>query len=274
MQWKPPLSRSTLLFRRPRQQRGMRKLSNEEIEEIRNSDELHDVLAERYGCSPWTIKAKRRGFAKLGRPLKPRPLCLCGCGELVRSPQSRYVQGHHQRSLQANWRSNPLFLGAREPQTDSQFLRSTFDQCEEVDRGHTSPCWLWTGRVMATGYSLSSRHVDGVPRITTRHREIFGILNPDVDLTGCHVDHLCGSGAADLSDPDRDARRCMNPQHLMARPIVDHLRRHHSRLTRGQVDDIRRRHAAGERATELAKEFDYHRDAMSQVINGKRWADA
>jgi hypothetical protein len=241
----------------------MTKLSDEQVEEIRSSDDSHDVLAERYGCSPWTIKAKRRGHVKAGRPRLPRPLCECGCGDHVREPRQRYLQGHHERSDQANWLTNPLFLGGRGPQTDRQFLRSTWDRCEEVDRGYSSSCWLYTGRVLAGGYATAHRN----GQFTTRHREVFRVLNPDKDLTGLHVDHLC-AGPGDL-----EARRCMNPSHLAARSVAAHLRRHKSNLTREAVDAIRARHAAGESATDLAAEYGYQDDAMRLVINRKRWAD-
>lgn len=70
-------------------------------------------------------------------------------------------------------------------------------------------CWLWKGATNNGGYGLSS--LKGVN--TTAHRKSFIISNPDINITGLDIDHLCRN------------RLCVKPSHLEAVSHAENCRR-------------------------------------------------
>lgn len=139
-----------------------------------------------------------------------------------------------------------------------------------VKRGHDA-CWGWAGRVEpASGYGyLSVRD-----RPVLAHRFAWELANGRKLRSGEQVNHTC------------DTRSCTNPRHLYAGTqydnIHDMLRRGrakpprgechpHAKLTERRVRAIRRRHASGERAADLARRFSVSSATVYRVLTRACW---
>lgn len=120
-------------------------------------------------------------------------------------------------------------------------------------------CWLWTGAANGSGGY-------GVVRVAGRdlgaHRVFYDAL---VGPAPCwqHIDHLCG------------VRRCVNPAHLEPVTAAENVRRGQgTRLSWEDVRDIRRRHADGERTSDLAREYRVCDSNISQIVKNKTWRES
>lgn len=133
-------------------------------------------------------------------------------------------------------------------------------------------CWVWTGAVDRHGYG--QMRVEG--RTTYVHRvvadEVLGPLEPGEAV--CHrcdnppcvrPDHLfIGSQADNLADMTaKGHRRNLPPQPGELHP------RH--RLTAEQVREIRRRRAAGEKLTDLGREFSVTKAHIGNIAARRLW---
>lgn len=79
---------------------------------------------------------------------------------------------------------------------------------------------------------------------------------------GMHIDHKCRNP------------RCVNPAHLEPVTPSENMRR--GRATRLRAEDvraIRRRWAAGETQTDLAREFGISQTHASNIAHRLKWAD-
>lgn len=119
----------------------------------------------------------------------------------------------------------------------------------------TDTCWLWGGRLAPHGYGsilVGKRHV----RV---HRFAYELLVGPIPA-GLHIDHLCR------------VRHCVNPAHLEAVTNTENLRRGNStKLTLDQVREIKR---SNETQIVLAARYGVHSSHISQIRNGRAWADA
>lgn len=127
-------------------------------------------------------------------------------------------------------------------------------------------CWLWTGAT-TFGYGVT-RYQGQQARV---HRLAFELyVGPIPD--GMMVCHRC------------DVRNCFNPAHLFAGTRADNMQdmvdkgrstagvKHtQARLTDDQVQQIRRRHAAGAKQVDLASEFGVTKSQVSSIVRGKAW---
>jgi len=139
---------------------------------------------------------------------------------------------------------------------------------DKVDK--SGDCWMWTGSKYSDGYgkmSVGPRHARkafGAHRIS-KMLEIGRVLRSD-EL----VCHSC------------DNPVCVNPSHLWVGTTSDNQRDMASkgRSTHGEksgrakwsnqeVDEIRARHAAGERQVDLRKEYGMSKSNMSYIVNKK-----
>ena len=202
----------------------------------------------------------------LGKPGRKRihfpAECGCGCGAQT-NPGRKYLSGHNAR---VDDRMKEALKANQVSKDDAALLAESFAGTTAMDLGYDTPCFVWTGQVNPVNQypSVSRRGVK-----STRHRMIYSILHPEVDLTGVDVHHKCGPGEM--------SRRCLNPAHLTATSITKHRRIHgpdQSCLTQEDVDEIREMRAQGWTLVDIADRFDITPGAVSNITLGRRWKDA
>jgi hypothetical protein len=151
-----------------------------------------------------------------------------------------------------------------------------------------SGCWLWLASVTAGGYG----QIGYQGRQAYAHRVSWALHNGPIP-EGMSVLHRC------------DVRCCINPTHLFlgnqadnmddmrakgrqnyalkpgvvahnkgARSPVARERHFNARLSEAAVAEIRRRHFAGERQRDLAREFGVVQPHISRIVRNESWADA
>lgn len=172
-------------------------------------------------------------------------LCECGCGQLaplatrtrtdrgqVKGKPVRFIRGH---TLAQNRRRD-----------------LTLADYKVVDTGYCSPCWLWRGAPISTGYGVIV--IDGARKLAHRaslEAEIGPIAH------GLTVDHLCR------------VRLCINPQHLEVVTHAENCRRGaRAKLSWPSVQAIRE---SPDDALTLAHRFGVSRATIYAVRNRRSW---
>lgn len=136
-------------------------------------------------------------------------------------------------------------------------------------RGAPDDCWPWTagkstdgyGRLRVQGKSLNAPRIafyleHGRWPVTARHTcDNPPCTNPAHIIDGTQADNV-----ADMLSRDRS-------------PVIGMTgeRNPYARLSRAQVDDLRRRHAEGTTVRQLARELDYDESSMSKLLRGVLW---
>lgn len=132
-------------------------------------------------------------------------------------------------------------------------------------------CWEWQASKTQGGYG----HLKFEGRMQLAHRVAYQLYVGEIP-DGVYVCHHC------------DNRKCVNPAHLFLGTQADNIRdcwdkgrgvfpenageKHgQSKLTEGQVKEIRARRNAGDLTTDLAKEFGVARTTISGIVCGIRW---
>ena len=153
----------------------------------------------------------------------------------------------------------------------------TVERLSRVCR-HEEDCWLWTGyhsgntplmryrntcmHVRRAGLLMAGRTLK--PGTYTVHRDgcVPGCVNPDhaMSVTGAKYHEILNK------------RGVMNNQLHIVKTAASNRRR--SKLTAEQVDEIRRRVAAGERKTDIGKEVGLSADQISKICRGVLWKPA
>lgn len=107
-------------------------------------------------------------------------------------------------------------------------------------------CWIWQ-RATARGYGLLTR--SGRKHYAHRwfYEQAKGAIPSD-----WQVDHEC------------DTPLCVNPDHLVAKPRRDNIRRTHARLTDAQIETIL---SSTDSARKLAREFGVSHMTVLRVRN-------
>lgn len=120
------------------------------------------------------------------------------------------------------------------------------------DRGYTSSCWVWKGKLnKITGYGVTCG--DG-ERYQTAHRWVYRKTHGEIEGR-LHIDHLCR------------VRECVNPNHLEAVTQRENTRRGDAmKLCFADIQVIRGAHAAGMAVYELAQEFGIEKSYMSRIV--------
>jgi len=151
----------------------------------------------------------------------------------------------------------------RVPWTRERFL----EWVQVVDSG----CWFWLGCLCA-GKGYGQLSLNGRP--ASAHRLAYRLWQAEIP-PGRYVCHTC------------DVPRCVNPSHLFlgdagvnARDAASKGRtlrgerrpRPNAKLDATAVADIRRRRIAGERGSDLAREYGVSQAAICQAHKGNRWA--
>lgn len=145
----------------------------------------------------------------------------------------------------------------------------------KVAIGSPSECWEWKGSVGGPGYGNWYCEVPGFPKQGSAHRRAYALFHGHPgDL---QVNHKCGN------------RRCCNPDHLYAGtqkenhddslahgthcrpPLVRGEAQGQSKLTRAQVEEIKRRCTAGESAPSVAKDFPVKTATIYKIRDGSNW---
>jgi hypothetical protein len=139
----------------------------------------------------------------------------------------------------------------------------------KVDKGEPDECWPFTG-YRSHGYGrigLGSRAdgVDGAHRVVAWAN--YGPPNP-----GHQARHLCGNRACCNPDHIAWGDQSANEMDKVAHGLSNRGSRHGmSKLTEGDVRDIRRRCANGEYQYKLADEYGIAQQSVSELITGKTW---
>lgn len=110
--------------------------------------------------------------------------CACGCGQ---SATKTFIRGHN----------NFLRIGAP--------LETRYS---EQDRGYETPCWIWTGSTIRSGYG---RLMYRGEQVLAHRRYYEHHVGPIPE--GLTIDHLCR------------VRACVNPDHLEPVTNAENVRR-------------------------------------------------
>ena len=106
--------------------------------------------------------------------------------------------------------------------------------------------------------------IDG--KVLDIHRWYYGLLNPDIDLTGLVVRHKC------------DNKRCINPHHLESGTYSDNMfdmidrDKHSYKLNKNDVYKIKELALNNINLKELAKLFDVGLKTILNVLSGRTWS--
>ena len=172
-------------------------------------------------------------------------LCHCGCGQKTKlAPYSNATAG---------WKKGePLrFISRHHPR------RNTPIAIRVEDRGYKTKCWIWLRRINDSGYGLATRNGKEKQRA---HRVVYEMVKGKIPV-GLTLDHLCR------------VRCCVNPSHL--EPVttgVNTRRGSVTRLTAGDVQQIRQLHADGIPYADLARQFGVCAEHISNICEKKKWS--
>lgn len=166
----------------------------------------------------------------------PQGFCHCGCGGRVkRSPRTRGERGH----------------------VDGGFNKCIFRHQPKGRIRYTvndSGCWIWDGAIAAeTGYGTCQKKM--------AHRVVYEReVGPIPD--GLVLDHLCR------------VRACVNPSHLEPVTIGENARRgSHTKLSRYEVEEIRRLRAFGINKTMIGAMFKISPQHVYMIADRRVWKD-
>ena len=124
------------------------------------------------------------------------------------------------------------------------------------DRGHGTPCWVWSLRTN-NGYGVLSFR----GRQWYAHRLIYEATHGPVPR-GKELDHVCRVTA------------CVNPDHVEPVTHAENVQRGKTaKLTAGKVANIRRMASAGMPDRELADLFGVRVETIRAVVRRKTWGD-
>jgi hypothetical protein len=149
------------------------------------------------------------------------------------------------------------------PRPPENFGRKVQAFWSRVSIGEPDVCWVYRGRqYLRNGYP--SVRLDG--HGYTAHRLAWFLERGPID-SGLFVCHRC------------DNRNCVNPNHLFLGTQQENLldcvakgRLPRAKLDPVKVREMRRLSAGGANRSVLSQMFGVSRSAVSNAVNGKRWA--
>lgn len=140
----------------------------------------------------------------------------------------------------------------------------------KVDK--SGECWTWTAYRMKTGYG---RFGIGTSKVWQAHRfsalMAWGQISP-----GTLVLHRCDNPACVRPEHLYEGNNSDNNADMVERnrfnlPLLRGTNNNQSKLTEGDVREIRRRHELGETRTSLGKAFGVSRQTASDIVDRKLW---
>lgn len=148
-------------------------------------------------------------------------------------------------------------------------------------RPDLGPCWIWTGSRDNHGYG-QIRESGKRGRLLKAHRVAYAIAHGAVgdDVLVCHHcdnpscvrdSHLFVGTSADNSQDAAAKGRLVFQAHPERHPRGERVGG--VKLTREQVDEIRRLHSSGWTQTRLAARFGVTQANVSEIVRGRTWRD-
>jgi hypothetical protein len=130
---------------------------------------------------------------------------------------------------------------------------------------HGKPCQLWTGGCDSSGYPQirTGSRLDGTQSTIHVSRVLWNLLPDREPLGDLLVLHHC------------DVRRCLEPAHLFVGSHAENMTdmakkgRGTQKLTTQQVEDVRRRYAAGEFPHDIAVSLGVTQSLVSKLVRGR-----
>jgi hypothetical protein len=138
-----------------------------------------------------------------------------------------------------------------------------------VDRSDgLDACWSWTGARDKMGYGrVRKERFNGE---ALAHRYVYSLAFPGAPMPEA-VLHECDNSSCVNPLHLTGGTRLLNNQQAWERGLHSHSdRKSDSRLTTEQVAEIRERANAGERQSDMAREFGVNQGYVSQIVNFKR----
>jgi hypothetical protein len=138
----------------------------------------------------------------------------------------------------------------------------------------TDTCWIWDGCRNSDGYGFIG--INTGTDIISAHKASYMMFKGPIPENR-DVLHHCA--------PNKDCPSCVNPAHLSVGTASENteqaVRQHYSlfkkfwnsKLTREQVDEIRKQSAAGLKRREVAGKFGITASHVSDIVNFHVWKD-
>lgn len=130
-----------------------------------------------------------------------------------------------------------------------------------IDRGHTTPCWIWQGterKGYGMAHNIEFKNGNG-PKMIQAHVMMYEkLIGPrPIELV---PDHLCR------------VRKCVNPDHIeWVKEVINIRRGQQAIINETLAYEIREKHKAGMRQMELARDYNISQATVSQIIRYVTW---
>lgn len=176
--------------------------------------------------------------------------CQCGCGAPTAPAGNTFWP--HRRVM-----GEPLRFVAGHRQLVEKGKRAVAYRVE--DRGHETPCWIWTGH--AVQYGKRAGRVGGPTERVYAYRHVYELHRGPVP-DGLDLDHLCREPL------------CVNPDHLEPVTRRENLRRGAgTKLDQVRADEIRgvAEERPGLSQSAIGTMFGVGRTTVGDVLRGLRW---
>jgi len=208
------------------------------------------------------VKGHNARQYSLDAPPPPIQMCACGCGlptsiAKQNDPKRGYVRGQRMKYR----------LGHKKPKitTPQGFWK-------HVDRRGPDECWPWLGYINDSGYGATRTKNN---KLLRAHRISYRLAHGSIPK-GVFICHHCDNPA------------CVNPAHLFSGTPADNVRdmdkkgrrvnapslgeaHGMSRLTAGQVTEIRTLAASGITNAEIARRFSISDTHIWRIVSRRNW---